>query len=304
MRSLISYYGGKQRLAQRIINYLPPHTVYVEPFCGGASVLFAKPKPQPSNRDHYREVLNDHDERLITIYRVAQDPVQRQALLERLTYTPYSRAEYERSRAIHQTWDAHDLVTQAWAMVVGFQQGFAHKIDGGWRIGVYTRQDSSTQAVWQKALPALLDRLAEVYVECDDAVAVIKRWDSPQTCFYVDPPYVGADQGPYKGYTERDLKGLIEVLDACQGSFVLSGYASPLIPSQWEHHTIQAYSSASIIGNTNGHDRTRAATAEELGDRCRVEHLWRMDRSANMRRALQAIAINRRHQGVLALGAD
>jgi DNA adenine methylase len=291
MRPLLSYYGGKHRLASRIVDWLPRHTVYVEPFCGGSAVFYAKGRPLVTNQDHYREVLNDHDQRLMTVYRVCQDPATRQVLLERLTYTPYSRAMYADSWAIQRAWQDYDPVSQAWAIMVHMQQSFANKLGGGWRIGVYSKQDAQFWASWQDAVPALMDRLRGVYLECDDALAVMARWDSPQTCFYVDPPYVGADQGPYKGYTINDFKALVERLEGCQGSCVLSGYAAclPCMPADWEVQTIEAYSSVSVPGNTNGHDRTRAATGAELGERRRLEYLWRVDRSHTMRPELQAL---------------
>lgn len=49
MKTPIAYYGGKQRLASRIVKLMPKHTVYVEPFCGGAAVLFVKPFPSISD---------------------------------------------------------------------------------------------------------------------------------------------------------------------------------------------------------------------------------------------------------------
>ena len=61
MKPPISYYGGKQRMASKIIPLIPPHTVYVEPFAGGAAILFNKPWPSVTNRDHYREIINDTD---------------------------------------------------------------------------------------------------------------------------------------------------------------------------------------------------------------------------------------------------
>lgn len=289
MRPLFSYYGGKQRLAAAIVAWLPPHTVYVEPYAGGAAVLFAKPTPQVSNTNHYREVLNDHNERLITVYRVAQDPVQRHALLDRLQYTPFSRAAWQRSKDILATWPQHDPVSQAWAVLVKLHQSFGNDMHGGWATAVYGRNHAATWGRWRHRLPELCARLDGVYLECDEALSVIRRWDSPQTVFNCDPPYVGTDQGHYRGFRAGDLQQLVEVLTACQGSFVLSGYVSPLIPPSWEHRTLDAHCTVSGLGKTYGHDRSRRATADALRDRRRVEHLWRVDRSATMRPDLKAV---------------
>lgn len=44
MRTSITYYGGKQRMADTIISMMPAHKLYCEPFFGGGAVFFRKPK--------------------------------------------------------------------------------------------------------------------------------------------------------------------------------------------------------------------------------------------------------------------
>ena len=44
LRVPLTYWGGKQLLAGRIVPLLAEHTGYVEPFCGGAAVFWRKPQ--------------------------------------------------------------------------------------------------------------------------------------------------------------------------------------------------------------------------------------------------------------------
>ncbi len=49
-----------------------PHTVYVEPFAGGAALLFAKERRKITDKSHYREVINDTNNLVVNFYRVAK----------------------------------------------------------------------------------------------------------------------------------------------------------------------------------------------------------------------------------------
>lgn len=42
MKTPLSYYGGKQRLADTIVSMIPPHKIYIEPFFGGGGGLLHK----------------------------------------------------------------------------------------------------------------------------------------------------------------------------------------------------------------------------------------------------------------------
>ncbi|MDR2150906.1 MAG: DNA adenine methylase [Spirochaetaceae bacterium] len=66
--------------------------------------------------------------------------------------------------------------------------------------------------------------LRRVQIECCDALRVIKSRDVSDSFFYCDPPYVGADQGHYDGYTQEDFDMLLEVLAQIKGKFLLSSY--------------------------------------------------------------------------------
>src|SRR5438270_9521145 len=65
MAGPLSYIGGKNRLAKRLLEIFPEHTTYVEAFAGGAQVFFHK---EPSKV----EVLNDLDGEIVNFYRVCQ----------------------------------------------------------------------------------------------------------------------------------------------------------------------------------------------------------------------------------------
>lgn len=42
MKTPLTYYGGKQKLCSTILEILPDHKLYCEPFVGGGAVFFGK----------------------------------------------------------------------------------------------------------------------------------------------------------------------------------------------------------------------------------------------------------------------
>ena len=291
VKPLVSYYGGKQRIASKIVPYLEaiPHTVRAIPFAGGLGVEFNWPRPSITNNDHYRIAINDKDEDLINLYRVARE--QPEELKRWLELTPYSQAEHRRSIQLLRDAKATPL-QRAWAIYVNLNCSFAKKKDAGWGAAVMGDNQAATWVNRVQSLGPALERLAGPHIGCEDALKFIKRWDSPQTLFYLDPPYPGADQGHYDGYKLEDFAALCELLDSCQGSYILSNYGQNAEPkSAQQRIEISAHCSSSGMGKVGvNRDKSRAATSEELGDRKRTEVLWICDRSANIRPDLIEIA--------------
>lgn len=301
MKPLISYYGGKQRLAKRIVSLLPPHTVYAEPFAGSCAVLFAKGVPSITNSVQYSEVINDVDKHLVNMYRVFQENSEK--LLEKLELTLYSEAEYKRSSVILNNYSNYSELERAWAYFVNIQQSFSNAFNGGWRRNLYHKNSVSTWSKRIENLKPIIDRFLSVYVSCTDALTFIEQWDSPQTCFYCDPPYIGARQNYANGYKIDQYRSLIEVLSSCQSSFVLSHYNIPgvQIPASWEKYEISSYACANGTGRVNM-DHTRKATDEEMGNGQRTEILWRVDRSKNVRKELIPVISNIFPEGSIPVG--
>lgn len=170
MKPPISYYGGKQRMAHRIVPLIPRHTIYVEPFAGGAAVFFQKPWPDVTNTTHYREVINDTDERLVNFYRVLRDHGDEFA--HRMAMTPYSAAEY---RVAKDLTIGDDEIDAACRYFVNINQSFANKLNGGWGRNVYSQNSAATWVSRVARLPEYLERMAGVHIECDDALKVIRQ---------------------------------------------------------------------------------------------------------------------------------
>ncbi len=78
-------------------------------------------------------------------------------------------------------------------------------------------------------LPELKQRLERVTLESDNAIRIIKRYDSINTFFYLDPPYINCSQGHYAGYTEAHFEELLNTITNLKGKFLLSNYPSEML---------------------------------------------------------------------------
>ena len=225
MRTPLTYYGGKQQLAHRLVALMPKHRVYFEPFAGGAAVLFAKPRCE-------RETLNDLDGQVVRFWRALRD--RPDELARAIALTPYSRAEWEDCRA---DVDVDDDVEAARRFLVWIDQSFSRE-GTGWSPPsiLFDRRGRWQAGVWQNLPDKLVtaaSRLAGVALEHGDAIELIPRYDQPDAVIYCDPPYAGTHRlEPGKGYRHDDAEDLwlklVEVLRGLEhAAVILSGYPCP-----------------------------------------------------------------------------
>lgn len=104
MKTPISYYGGKQQLASKIVSLFPEHKIYCEPFIGGAAVFFAKPQSKA-------EIINDINSEVINFYEVLQRDFP--ALQSEISISLHSRKLHQHARVIYENPDMFDRIKRA-----------------------------------------------------------------------------------------------------------------------------------------------------------------------------------------------
>lgn len=221
MRLPFSYYGGKQTLAKRIIEMIPAHTLYAEPFTGGAAVFFNKEKSDI-------EVLNDTNKNLMTFYRVVQNDFT--SLEKEVRISLHSRSLHKDASTIYNAPHLFNETKVAWSVWALGNMSFASMMDGS--FGYDKTKQHTTKKITNKRNTFTEDyaiRLQNVNLECTDAIRIIESRDTPNSFFFVDPPYYNSDCGHYDGYTIDDFENLLKALSKIQGKFILSSYPSPIL---------------------------------------------------------------------------
>ncbi|WP_295793844.1 DNA adenine methylase [Mucilaginibacter sp.] len=221
LKTPISYYGGKQTLATKIISLLPEHVLYCEPFIGGGAIFFAK---QPSEI----EVLNDTNKEMMNFYRTVQNDFV--GLEKEIRITLHSRDLHRKAAVIYNYPDLFSEIKRAWAVWVLSSQSFSAQLDNSFGY------DKSKQTTTKKIInnrdgftEEYAIRLQNVQLECADALYVIRSRDTKNTFFYLDPPYFNSDCGHYDGYSEQDFENLLIQSSKLEGKFLLSSYPSELL---------------------------------------------------------------------------
>lgn len=230
-RPVLRYHGGKWRLAPWIIGQFPEHRIYVEPYGGAASVLMQK-------RRSYAEVINDLDEEVVNVFRVLRDQDTAEQLRELLHLTPWSRLEF--AGAYEPT---SDPVERARRTIV--RTAMAHgttsrrKNRTGFRAKNYRRNQTGAKdwCSWPEQISAYVERLRGVTIESRPALEIIEQQDTPETLFYVDPPYMletrstvransqsDRDRAYAHDLSDEDHAQLAEVLHRIDGMAIVSGY--------------------------------------------------------------------------------
>lgn len=232
----LKWHGGKSYLASRIIALMPPHIHYVEPYFGGGAVLFRKPA------EGYSEVVNDLHTHLAGFWKVLSCPLLFEEFQRRCQGMALVEDRWKESRkpAEHpsQVDCAVDFFIRYRQSRQGLGTSFATLSRNRTRRGMNEQASSWLSAV--ESLPEAHERLRRVVVLNQDALAVIRSQDGPNTLFYLDPPYLQETRVSPTAYehemTTTQHATLLRRLTSITGKFILSGYRSNLYDTVAETH--------------------------------------------------------------------
>lgn len=231
-RPVLSYQGGKFRIAKWIISFFPKHKVYCESFGGSGSILMQKPKS-------ITEIYNDINSQVYDVFKLLRDKDKALELQRRLEFTPWSRQEYYESQYIDETDDDIEKVRKT---IVSAFMGISAASVSRKFSGFQTSICKDKMRLWNtkgwpsyiKCIPLFVERLQSVVLENKHAKDIIQQYDYSSTLHYVDPPYVTStwnkiDRKAYKKIlTDNEHNELLQLLKTIKGYVILSGYDNDL----------------------------------------------------------------------------
>lgn len=228
MKTVLKYPGSKWNIAGQLVNLIPEHHSYVEPFFGSGAVLFNKPVSDI-------ETVNDLDSDVTNLFQCIQKDSERLAKL--VMTTPFSREEYDKQFEIPDGSICVDAFERAAGFLVRCWQGHGFRTNGykvGWKNDVVGRERAYALWNWYR-LPEwsidIAERLRKVQIENRPALEVIKRFNHSGVFMYIDPPYLlGTRTGKQYAHEMKDSdhEELLEELLQSKAKIMISGYESDM----------------------------------------------------------------------------
>jgi DNA adenine methylase len=225
LRPVFKCHGGKYYLAEWVISFFPANfrdMTYVEPCIGGGSVFLNK---EPSKL----EVINDIDPEIFNIYNQLKHNSRN--FIFSINQIKYAEESFNNAK---NGGDRSQLQQSVADLVVrrmsrgGLQKTFSwsKRLRGG-RPG-----DENAWETFKEELDLIAERVQKSTVRNLDIMTLIDVYDSENTFFYIDPPYLHETRTAKNAYScemtkEKHIE-LLELINKVKGKVLISGYDSEL----------------------------------------------------------------------------
>jgi DNA adenine methylase len=251
MKAVLKYPGSKWRIVENLVELIPPHHTYLEPYFGSGAVFFRK---APSDI----ETINDLDYDVVNLFQCIREDSEKLARL--VMATPYSRQMYDDSFKIDLVTEmllGGDRFHKACQFLVRCWMGHGFRTNGykvGWKNDVQGRERMYALWNWYRIpewIIEVAERLRMVQIECSPALELIQRYNYENVFMYLDPPYL-LDTRNGKQYrhemTDDDHKKMLKEILASRAKIMISGYASALYNDMLSGWTKKEFQSHAEMG--------------------------------------------------------
>jgi len=278
------YFGGKSSVADVVWRHFGNPKMYVEPFCGSAAMLLARPCDPPFNK----EIINDYDGNVANFWRamkydpdgvadVADWPVNHIDLMARKRYV---LKEYDamRERLIADPEYCDAKIAGYWAWILSVGIGAGVDLTSPNQIpsidhckGILTRKNPC------EYLKKLQKRIADVKVVCGDWMQVMGgnwRTANGDCAVFLDPPYAPETGRRNRVYKKDELTTAPDVLNWCKDNGDNRLYKIALCGYDGEHNDLEDMGWTVHAWKANGgyaHQGNGKTRGEE---NCFKERIW------------------------------
>jgi DNA adenine methylase len=197
MKAPIGRMGGKSKLKLRLIEMFPKdYDTFVEPFVGAGNIFYTTPKVE-------NEIINDKDKDMYIIHKGLQQNAE---------YIDKNIPRVRNRKMFESKKDKNDVISILYRYKSSFMSN-GKSYDAS-KNGEPIQTDFTVYG----------PRLKGVKILNQDYSTVIKKYDSPKTFFYLDPPYESSTGkegvSDYKDFVSPD--DVYKSLQGLKGKFMLS----------------------------------------------------------------------------------
>ncbi|HAG51801.1 MAG TPA: DNA adenine methylase [Deltaproteobacteria bacterium] len=201
INSPFRYAGGKFYARKLIIEHIPDHSYYIEPFAGGASIFFAKNKVE-------KNWLNDIDEELINCLIIIRDYPKE--LINRLKNEKATKERHNYYKNIFKPENKLDRAVRWFYLNRTSYSGIMNIQNCYWGYGdKYSMRPEN----WPRNIIRTSAKLQDVKLTSLGFEKVIDEAED-KAFLFIDPPYFNADQDKFytHSFKEDDHHRLCNVL--------------------------------------------------------------------------------------------
>lgn len=211
---LLRRLGNKTKMANKIMKFAPPHTLYIEPFFGAGGMFFNKKKARYN-------IVNDQDSEVFNLFQILMN--NKQELINMLLLMP-----------VHQDlwnyWKLNkeiDPVKKAVRFLMLSNFGLYGKPDT-----LRYNGGNASQILLEDIEQAYKFMYGVEFMNCDfrvmfDKISLRDNQRKEHVFIYADPPYL--ETTCYEQhFTEKDSADLFDILQSTRAKWAMSEFDQPI----------------------------------------------------------------------------